>query len=83
MGETLRGQQLYQQAAEAYSQAAWQPATSPELKRRSLLAAGEAYDLMNEHFKASEEYQQVINAGSDSPQADLARKYQRSAYSAK
>jgi hypothetical protein len=56
------------------------PTTSPELKRRSLLAAGEVYDLMNDHNRAREQYQAVIDAGSDTAQADQARKFQRAAY---
>jgi hypothetical protein len=50
------------------------------LKRRCLLAAGEVYDLMNDHDKARQQYQAVIDAGSESVQADQARKFQRSAY---
>jgi len=80
LGDSLRGQKLYAEAAEAYREGAFQPTTSPELKRRSLLAAGQSYDLMNEHGKAVEQYQAVINAGSDTVQADLARKFQRTAY---
>ncbi len=80
LGDSLRGQKLYAEAAEAYREGAFQPTTSPELKRRSLLAAGQSYDLMKEHDKAVEQYQAVINAGSDTVQADLARKFQRTAY---
>ena len=80
LGDSLRGQKLYAEAAEAYREGAFLPTTSPELKRRSLLAAGEVYDLMNEHDKAREQYQAVINAGSDTVQADQARKFQRAAY---
>jgi tetratricopeptide (TPR) repeat protein len=80
LGDSLRGQKLYAEAAEAYREGAFLPTTSPELKRRSLLAAGEVYDLMNEHDKAKEQYQAVINAGSDTVQADQARKFQRTAY---
>ena len=80
LGDSLRGQKLYAEAAEAYREGAFLPTTSPELKRRSLLAAGEVYDLMHEHDKAKEQYQAVINAGSDTVQADQARKFQRTAY---
>jgi TolA-binding protein len=80
LGDSQRGQKLYSDAADAYREAASMPTTSPELKRRCLLAAGQVYDLMNEHDKAKEQYQAVINAGSDTAQADLARKFQRSAY---
>jgi tetratricopeptide (TPR) repeat protein len=80
LADTLRGQKMYPQAVEAYRQAAYFPTTSGELKRRCLLAAGEVYDLMNDHDKARQQYQAVIDAGSESVQADQARKFQRSAY---
>ena len=80
LGDSLRGQKLYPEAIDAYRQGASLPTTSPELKRRSLLAAGEVYDLMNQHDKAREQYQAVIAAGSDTVQADEARKFQRVAY---
>ena len=82
LADTLRGQKRYGEAADTYREAAYLPTTSPELKRRCLLAAGESYDLMNDHDKARQQYQAVIDAGSDSAQADQARKYQRSAYTA-
>jgi tetratricopeptide (TPR) repeat protein len=80
LADSLRGQKLYAEAAEAYREGAYLPTTSPELKRRCLLAAGQVYDLMNEHDKAREQYQAVIDAGSDTAQADQARKFQRAAY---
>ena len=80
LGDSLRGQHLYQPSVDAFRQAAFQPSTSPELKRRCLLAAGEDYDLMNQHNKAGQQYQAVVDAGSDSTQADLARKYMKNAY---
>ena len=80
LGDTLRGQKLYADAVEAFDSAAYQPATSPELKRRSLLAAGQVYDLMHDHDKARQQYQAVIDAGSDTVQADQARKFIRAAY---
>jgi len=80
LGDSLRGQMLYAEAVDAYRDGAYLPTTSPELKRRCLLAAGQVYDLMNQHDKARVQYQAVIDAGSDSTQADLARKFQRVAY---
>jgi hypothetical protein len=80
LADSLRGQHLYADAVGAYLEAAHQPTTSPELKRRCILAAGEVYDLMHDHDKAKQQYQAVIDAGSDSAQADQARKYIKSAY---
>jgi tetratricopeptide (TPR) repeat protein len=80
LGESLRGQKMYSDAVAAYEHASNLPTTSPELKRRSLLAAGQVYDLMHEHDKARGEYLAVLAAGPDTSQADLARKYMRNAY---
>lgn len=80
LGDSLRGQHLYQESIDAYRQAALQPTTSPELKRRCLLASGEVYDLMDEHDQARQQYQDAIDAGANTAQADLARKYMASAY---
>lgn len=83
LGDSLRGQNHYPEAIDAYRQAAFQSTTSPELKRRCLLAAGEVYDLMHEHDKARQQYQAAIDAGNNTTQADLARKYMESAYRGK
>jgi hypothetical protein len=80
LGDTLRGQKLYTDAVEAYRSGAYDTTTSPELKRRCLLAAGQVYDLMNDHDKARQQYQAVIDAGSDTVQADQARKFIQTAY---
>ncbi|HEX4036615.1 MAG TPA: hypothetical protein VHX37_01040 [Acidobacteriaceae bacterium] len=83
LGDTQRGRRNYPAAADAFRDAADEPTTSPELKRRCLLDAGKTYDLMHDRQRAVEEYQAVLSAGSDSTQADQARKYMRSAYSGK
>jgi tetratricopeptide (TPR) repeat protein len=83
LADTLRGQQMYQEAANAYEQAAGAPGAGAELKRRSLVAAGQVYDLMHQREKAEKKYRAAIDSGSDSTQADIARKYLRSPYSGK
>jgi len=83
LGDTLRGQRRYGEAVSAYREGAFQPTTSAELKRRCLLEAGKTYDLMQQHGKAVQQYEAVLNAGSDTVQGDLARKYMRSAYTGK
>src|SRR5260370_26607939 len=45
LGDALRGQHHYPEAAEAYEQAAGTPNVGLELKIRSLLAAGQCHDL--------------------------------------
>lgn len=83
LGDSLRGQKMYADSVEAFRTGAYQPTTSPELKRRCLLAAGEIYDLMHDRDKAKQQYQAVIDAGSDSVQAEEARKYMKSPYTKK
>ncbi|HET8637539.1 MAG TPA: hypothetical protein VFL96_11880 [Acidobacteriaceae bacterium] len=83
LGASLRGQHLYQESVDAFREGAFQPTTSPELKRRSLLAAGEVYDLMHQHDKAGEQYEAVIRAGRNTTQGDLARKYLEDGYTGK
>ena len=81
MGDSLRGQRKFAEAVEAYREGANQANTSAELRRRCLLAAGQCYDLMGQRGKAVQDYEQVLSAGSDTVQGELARKYMRSAYS--
>jgi hypothetical protein len=80
LGDSLRGQKKYADAVRAYREGADQPTTSPELKRRCLLAAGESYDLMGDRAKAREQYQEVLSTGSDTVQGEAARKYMRAPY---
>lgn len=80
LGASLRGQNLYQESVNAFGMGAFQQTTSPELRRRCLLAAGEVYDLMNQHDKARQQYMEVLAAGSNTTQGDLARKYMDSPY---
>ncbi len=80
LGDSLRGQNVYPESVAVYKEAAVQPTVSPELKRRCLLAAGQVYDLMQDHGKAHDEYLAVVEAGPDTTQADQARKYMRTAY---
>lgn len=81
LAETLRGQRQYPDAAKAYNEAAYQPGAGAELKRRSLVAEGNIYDLMHERENALKAYHAAIDVGGDSTQADQARKFIRSPYS--
>ena len=80
LGESLRGQKLYAGAVAAYRSAANAPKTSPELKRRCLLAAGKCEDLGGDRSGALTLYQQVVDAGSESVQAEEAQKWMKKAY---
>ncbi|MGA2205773.1 MAG: hypothetical protein ABSG10_03470 [Terracidiphilus sp.] len=80
LGDAQRGQRRYDEAAQAYEQAAWTPAVGPELKIRSLLDAGECRDLMGQRQRAIRDYQAAIDAGPNTSRADQARRFLRSPY---
>src|SRR5215469_2489547 len=80
LGEALRGQRHYPEAAQAYEHAAWTQNVGPELKIRSLLAAGQCRDLNGERPQALKNYQSAIDAGPNTSRADTARKYLKSPY---
>jgi hypothetical protein len=80
LADALRGQRHYAEAARAYEEAAATPGVGPELKIRSLLAAGECHDLIRERPLAVKDYQDAIHAGPTTTRADMARKCLRSPY---
>jgi len=80
LGDALRGQRHYGEAAQAYEKAAWTKNVGPELKIRSLLAAGECRDMNGEHDLALKDYQMAIDAGPNTSRADTARKRLRTPY---
>ena len=79
LGEALRGQRQYQEAAEAYDLAS-SHGNDPELRQRATLAAGEMYDVLQKRAAAVEKYKTVIAQDSSSDAADLARHYMKQAY---
>jgi tetratricopeptide (TPR) repeat protein len=80
LGDALRGQRHFPEAAQAYEQAAWTKNVSPELKIRSLLAAGECHDMNDERQLAIQDYRWAIAAGPNTSRADTARKHLRNPY---
>jgi tetratricopeptide (TPR) repeat protein len=80
LGEALRGQRHFREAAQAYEQAAWTQGAGAELKRRSLVAAGKARDLNGERPEAVKDYQAAIANGSDTTQGEIARKLLKNPY---
>jgi tetratricopeptide (TPR) repeat protein len=80
LGDALRGQRHYEEAAHAYEEAAWTIGVGPELKIRSLLAAGECLDLLGQRDRAVKDYQAAIDAGPTTSRADTARKHLRAPY---
>lgn len=80
LGDALRGQRRYAEAARAYEEAAATPGVGSELKIRSLLDAGQCHDLISERPLAVKDYEDAINAGPTTSRADIARKCLRSPY---
>ncbi|HEX4758449.1 MAG TPA: hypothetical protein VH308_10715 [Terracidiphilus sp.] len=80
LGDALRGQRHYDEAALAYEEAAWTIGVGPELKIRSLLAAGECRDVLDQRNLAVKDYQAAIDAGPATSRADTARKRLRAPY---
>lgn len=74
LGDALRGQRHYAEAARAYEEAASTPDVGPELKIRSLVAAGQCHDMLNERSLAIKDYREAIAAGPETSRADTARK---------
>ena len=83
LGEALRGQRHYVQAAQAYEQAAETKNVGAELKIRSLVDAGECRDLAGERKLAIEDYHAAIETGPNTSRADTARRYLGSPYTAR
>jgi tetratricopeptide (TPR) repeat protein len=80
LGEALRGQRQYQEAAEAYELAASSSTTDPDLRQKATLAAGQMYDVLQKRDTALEKYRAVVAANSISGSAELARHYMKEAY---
>jgi Tfp pilus assembly protein PilF len=80
LGEALRGQRHYDEAAQAYEQAAATPGIGTELRVRTLLNAGQCRDLLNQRVLAVKNYQAAVDAGPGTTRADTARKYLHSPY---
>jgi tetratricopeptide (TPR) repeat protein len=76
LGETLRGQREFAEAAQAYEKAADFPKTDPDLKLRATLGEGEMYDALQKRPEAVKCYQAVLAADeNDSPRSQLARRH--------
>lgn len=75
LGDALRGQRHYAEAAQAYEHAARTTGAGSELKIRSLLAAGQCHDLLGQRSLALRDYKEAIDAGPTTSRAAEARKY--------
>ena len=74
LGDALRGQRHFGEAAQAYEHAAGIKNAGPELKIRTLLAAGECRDMNGERQLAVKDYLAAIDAGPNTSRVDTARK---------
>lgn len=79
LGEALRGQREYEQAAQAYELAA-SVSPDPEFRQRAMLYAGEMYDVLQKRDTALAKYRAVVAENSGSGSADTARQYMKQAY---
>jgi tetratricopeptide (TPR) repeat protein len=78
LGEALRGQRDFADAAVSYEKVAEFPKADPDLKSRATLGAGEMYDALMKRQEAVKRYQAVIASDEgDSPRVELAKKYLR------
>lgn len=75
LGISLRGQRNFDEAAEAFSQAASFPELDKKFLQRSDLAAGQMYDTIQKRDVALKKYNEVLLADRSTPEAQLARKY--------
>jgi tetratricopeptide (TPR) repeat protein len=82
LGDALRGQRHFGEAAQAYEQAAGTQGVGLELKVRTLLGAGECHDANGERELAVKDYKAAIDAGPTTTRADVARKRLREPYRA-
>src|SRR3984885_4327471 len=82
LADTLQGQKDYAEAAAAYNLATTQPTISIDLKSRGDLNAGKMYYLLNERNMALKQYEVVLRQDGDSAQAEWARKYLKSPFTA-
>jgi tetratricopeptide (TPR) repeat protein len=80
LGDALRGQRRYDEAAQAYEQTVASPGVGIELKIRSLFDAGQCRDVAGDRARAIRDYQAAIDAGPTTSRADQARKYLQSPY---
>ncbi len=80
MADTQRGQNMIEEAAQNYLEAAAQPKCSDWLRRRAQLNAGQMFDLLRQRDQAMKQYQLASAGGGDQSQADAARKYLKTPY---
>ena len=80
LGELLRSQKNYSDAAAAYELLSEVSDADPEILQKANLAAGEMYDLLQKRDLAVKKYQIVLAENGSSPLAERARDHMKEAY---
>jgi tetratricopeptide (TPR) repeat protein len=80
LGELLRSEKDYANAAIAYELVGEMQNPDPETLQKANLAAGEMYDLLQKRDLAMKKYQSVLAENAGTPPAEQARKHIRDAY---
>ena len=74
LGEALRGQGEYPDAINAYEAAGHSNSINQELRQRSLVSAGEVYDILGKRDEALKNYRAAESLDTSTDAADRARK---------
>ena len=80
LGELLRNQKDYANAAAAYELVNQTSNPDPEIQQKANLAAGEMYDLLQKRDLAMKKYEIVLAENGNTAPAEQARKHIREAY---
>jgi tetratricopeptide (TPR) repeat protein len=80
LGDSLRAEKKYQEAAAAYEQVIKVANPDPELLQKADLGAGEMYDLLQERDLAVKKYEAVVATNSGNAEAEKARHRMKEAY---
>ena len=80
LGELLRNEKDYANAAAAYELVNQVPSPDPEIQQKANLAAGEMYDVLQKRDLAMKKYETVLAENGSTMPAEQARKYIREAY---
>ncbi|MDP9267895.1 MAG: hypothetical protein M3P27_06160 [Acidobacteriota bacterium] len=75
LGEALKGQRQYAEAADVYEQVPDYPRADSDLRQRAHLYAGQMADVTNQRERATRDYQAAITDDALSDNAQLARNY--------
>jgi hypothetical protein len=80
LGDLLRSEKKYQDAAAAYELVSEVTSPDPELLQKANLGAGEMYDQLQKRDLAVKKYEAVVATNSGNAEADQARKRMKEAY---